>query len=62
MNIISTTQFPIVGVITFFAVIILLGCLCYFGWKIKGVIVYLGTMVTIIGLFLIYMGFTDSTL
>jgi hypothetical protein len=61
-NIDSTTQFPINGVIMFFAILTLIGCGCYCGWKMKGVVIYMGVVMIIAGLFTIYMGFTDTTL
>jgi len=54
------TQHEISSVLAFFAVLILLGCACYWGWKMKGVVVYIGCMVSLIGWFLIYLGIVSD--
>jgi len=62
LNIDSTTQFPTVWVLTAFAALIIIGCLTYWKWEMRGFVIYIGIIVTVVGMFMIYMGIVDKTL
>jgi len=61
LNIDSTTL-PTAGVLAVFAIIIIIGSLAYWKSEMKGLVMYLGIIVTIIGLMIIYISIIDKTL
>lgn len=48
----------VIGVVTGF---ILIGCISYWIWNLRGLILYIGGVVTLIGILLILIGIFDKT-